>query len=66
MTNDFIEDAADLLDQSPEPYIIIVGRGNTMIFTSNFGDNNIKVLEEWLSSGHWNQILKDHLKKLKS
>jgi hypothetical protein len=65
MTNDFIEDAADLLDQSDEPYIIIVGRGNSMIFTSNVGGNNIKILEEWLISGHWNQMLEDHLKKIK-
>lgn len=65
MTNDFIEDAADLLDQSPEPYMIIVGRKNLMLVTSNFGDENIALLEDWLASGYWNQVLKDHIKQLK-
>lgn len=66
MTNDFIDDAADVLDQSLEPYIIIVGRGQKLVLTSNFGEDNLEVLETWLHSGHWNLLLKDHIKEIKS
>ena len=61
MTLDFIEDAADALDKSDAPYIIVFGIANSTRLLSNLELSDKEMLRGWLESGHWNQILKDHL-----
>jgi hypothetical protein len=66
MTNDFLEDASDILDESGEPYIIFVGRGAITRIFSNLGPENRAMIQDWIATDHLNDILRDHLKDFSS
>lgn len=62
MTNDFIEDACDILDKSGSPYIILVGDEVLTKVFSNIGKENIEMIKEWIDNGHIINIFKEHIK----
>jgi hypothetical protein len=66
MTNDFLEDASDILDESGEPYLIIVGRGGSSYVYSNMGPEHRQMLQDWLATDHVNDILRDQLQIISS
>jgi len=64
MTNDFLEDASDILDESGEPYIIVVGRGSSTYVYSNMGEEHRRMLQDWLATDHLNDVIRDQLEHL--
>jgi len=66
MTNDFLEDASDILDESGEPYLIIVGRSGMTRTYSNTGPEHRQMLQDWLATDHVNDILRDQLQIISS
>jgi hypothetical protein len=60
MSNDFIEDACDILDRTEAPYIILVGDGPATKVFSNLGEENKAMMERWVDDGHIQQIFRDH------
>jgi hypothetical protein len=66
MTQDFIEDASDILAMSGQPYIIIFGVDDRTIVHSNMHLEDHKTLSLWVENGHFLQIMKDHLDNCQS
>lgn len=66
MTNDFIEDACDVLDQCDAPYIILFGDGGSTKVVSNLESYHLPMLERWVDDGHINQIFRDHIRSMRN
>lgn len=65
MTNDFIDDACDLLDRSGGPYVVLFGDGPVTKVVSNLGDENLPMIEDWIESGHIELIFQNHIERIK-
>ncbi len=63
MTNDFIEDACDMLDRSGQPYIIFVGDGPVTKTFSNLTQSDREMLERWIDNGHALELFRTILSK---
>lgn len=66
MSWDNVEEACDILDKEQYPYILLLGNGNRTKIYANTGKDNLPMLEEWLETGHFNNILREHIKHIKS
>ena len=66
MTQDFIDDACDALAQGGQAFLIVVLGEDSSIIHSCLDVEHPSVLHDWLTSGHWNLILQEHLDSLDS
>jgi hypothetical protein len=64
MTQDFIEDAAESLAQGGQAFLIVVLGEDSSIIHSCLDTEHPAALHDWLTSGHWNRILQEHLDSL--
>ena len=66
MTQDFIADACDALVQGRQAFLIVVFTKDSSIVHSSLDEKHPSVLHDWMTSGHWNLILQEHLDSLGS
>lgn len=63
-TWDFIDEADRILREGDEVFILFVGSGKSTRIVSNHAAENREMLERWIDSGFWNDLLRKHLENL--
>jgi hypothetical protein len=64
-TLDFVEDAVDDLQRNGQSYLLFVIRGEKTLAETFLNDDDRKMLQMWIDTGHWNRLLQEKLDKHK-